>query len=92
MIDFETEEFDEISYALSLYDLSQLKNKDQRSYQQAVAKLVPLVDEPTDEMIIGALYEKYENTASGKVLKKFDRLGDQGVFHVSEFGEIIMNF
>jgi len=93
MLDFEDEEFDEISYALSVYDLSQLKTKEAKVYQRQVAKLVPGVNNPTDEMIIEALYENYyENTSSGKVLQKFDQLGEQGLINIGPGGKIIMNF
>ena len=92
MLDFEDEEFDEISYVLSVYDLSQLKTKEAKVYQRQVAKLVPGVKDPTDEMIIKVLYENYENTASGKVLRKFDQLGEKGLINIGLGGEIIMNF
>jgi hypothetical protein len=92
MLDFEDEEFDEISYVLSVYDLSQLKTKEAKVYQRQVAKLMPGVKDPTDEMIIKVLYENYENTASGKVLRKFDQLGEKGLINIGLGGEIIMNF
>jgi hypothetical protein len=92
MLDFKDEEFDEISYVLSVYDLSQLKTKEAKVYQRQVAKLVPGIKDPTDEMIIEVLYENYENTACGKVLRKFDQLGEQGLIDIGPGGKIIMNF
>lgn len=76
--------FDEICYALSVFDLSQLKLKSAAAYARAVAKLVPHIATPTDDDVIEALMVAYEDVATGKIYRKFDRLGREGIIKVPE--------